>query len=509
MEAYRQHRYAAAVEQFAAALKTEAPGSAEYQESVFLTGESLYLEKKFTEAMPWFEKVANGSRALVAQFMLGNASIQAHLDAQALRAFAAVFQVAPDSAAAQLLTAEMLLRQQALREAAMAAQRALEADARLPQAHMILGEVALARGDAARAIGEFRQEIAINPSLAMAHYRLGGAYIQRAAWDDAVPALERAIWMNPNHDGPYLLLGEAYLHRGDLDDAERSLRRVLRRDPQDTAARQLLEETEGRRKAAAPGATAAAAPGGAHANSVASEDFYRRGMSEYLGGRIAAAIPWLEKARAAGAGGIDLMYMLGNSYVQQRQIPKGRASFAEMLGVGGDSDAARLFTAQMLIRLELEDEAQHELEAAVAREPKLPGAHYMLGEIAIYRAQIDSAIDHMKLEIALNPDFAMAYYRMGDAYTRREDWDHAIPPLQRAVWLNPAYSGPYILLGKAYLKKAGLSDAERMLRRALQMDPRNASAHYLLGRTLIQAGQTEEGKQLLHQWEELRKESGQ
>jgi tetratricopeptide (TPR) repeat protein len=233
------------------------------------------------------------------------------------------------------------------------------------------------------------------------------------------------------------------------------------------------------------------------------------GQSEYLSGHIAAAIPWLEKAQASGARSNELFYMLGNSYLQARQIEKGRAALARTFGVPADSGAARLYTAEMLIRLEFEDDAQRELEAAVAGEPKLPGAHYMLGELAIYRAQTSRAIDELSREITLNPDFAMAYYRLGDAYTRQEDWDHAVPPLERAVWLNPTYSGPYILLGKAYFKKSDLPNAEHMLRRALQMDPRNASAHYLLGRTLIQAGRTEEGRKLLRRWEELRQESGQ
>lgn len=233
------------------------------------------------------------------------------------------------------------------------------------------------------------------------------------------------------------------------------------------------------------------------------------GQSEYLSGHIAVAIPWLEKAQASGSHSNELFYMLGNSYLQTRQIEKGRAAVAATFGVPPDSGAARLFTAQMLIRLELEDDAEHELAAALAREPNLPGLHFMLGEIAIYRAQTPRAIEELSREIALNPDFAMAYYRLGDAYTRQEDWDHAVPPLERAVWLNPTYSGPYILLGKAYFNKSDLANAEHMLRRALQMDPRNASAHYLLGRTLIKAGRTEEGKKLLVRWEELRKESGE
>jgi superkiller protein 3 len=238
------------------------------------------------------------------------------------------------------------------------------------------------------------------------------------------------------------------------------------------------------------------------------------GRSEYLSGHIAAAIPWLENARAAGARGNELFFVLGNCYLQSRQIEKARAAFAELFGVTGDSSAARECNAQMLMRLELEDDAEKELKAALAEQSKLPvtrhltGLHYMMGEIAIYRAHIEEAVGELNQEIALNPDFAMAYYRLGDAYTRREDWERAVPPLQRAVWLNPTFSGPYILLGKAYLKTADLPNAERMLRSALQMDPRNASAHYLLGRTLIQSGRAEEGKKLLREWEQLRQDSG-
>jgi tetratricopeptide (TPR) repeat protein len=231
------------------------------------------------------------------------------------------------------------------------------------------------------------------------------------------------------------------------------------------------------------------------------------GRSEYLAGHVGAAIPWLEKARASGVHGNELFYMLGNSYLQTQQTEKARASFAALFGVPPDSGAASLLTAQMMLRQQLEDEAQQESERALERDPSLPGAHFVLGEIAIYRAQIGRAVAELNREIVLNPNFAMAYYRLGDAYTRREEWDRAISPLQRAIWLEPTYSGPYILLGKALWKTGDLPGAERMLRRALQMDPQNASAHYLLGRTLIQSGHAEEGKSLLRRSEELKQQS--
>jgi tetratricopeptide (TPR) repeat protein len=417
-----------------------------------------------------------------------------HRDEQAVRTFAALFQVGSDSAAAHLLTAGMMLRAKLPPGAATEAGRALEIDPHIPQAHFILGEAALSRGDDGKAVEEFQHEIASNPSFFMAYYRLGAAYENRGAWDDAISALQRAIWLNPNHSGPYALIGKAYLKRGNLDDAAGALRHALQMDPQDQAIRQLLDQTLSRdgQGAVAPAPSPPIV-----------------GRSEYLAGHIQEAIPLLEKARAAGARNNDLFFMLGNSYLQAHRVPKGRAAFADLYGVPAESAAARLFTAHMLMRLEFEDDAQAELEGALAREPKLPEAHFMLGEIAIYRAQLDRAADELGREIALNPGFAMAYYRLGDACTRHEDWEHAVPPLQRAVWLDPTYSGPYILLGKTYLKKGDLAEAERMLRRALQMDPKNASAHYLLGRTLIQSGHAEEGKKLLQRWEELRQESGQ
>ncbi|MGA3039374.1 MAG: tetratricopeptide repeat protein [Bryobacteraceae bacterium] len=517
------------------------------QASAYQAGVQAYTERRYTEAIPLFEKAAaGGPQALVAEYMLGNACLQVHLDEKAVQAFATLFQVAPDSAAARLAAAGMMLRAQMPAGAAMEAARALEIDPHIPQAHYILGEAALSKGEGDKAVAEFRKEIAADPSFFMAYYRLGAAYENRAAWDDAISALERSIWLNPNHSGPYTLIGKAYLKRGDLDDAEGALRHALQMDPQDPAIRQLLEQATPKTQtpiAPSPAVASrtqeaprqdAVSPNPAYLRGLAS---YRRrdyataakalkealpalpenspqyrdalqmiGRGEYLAGHIPEAIPWLEKARAAGVRNNELFFVLGNSYLQAQQVPKGRAALAELYGVPAESGAARLVTAHLLMQLELEDEAQSELEAALAREPKLPQAHYMLGEIAIYRAQLERAVDELNREIAIDPGFAMAYYRLGDAYTRREDWEHAVPPLQRAVWLDPTYSGPYILLGKTYLKQGDLPEAERMLRRALKMDPRNASAHYLLGRTLIQSGHAEEGKKLLREWEDLKKE---
>jgi tetratricopeptide (TPR) repeat protein len=217
------------------------------------------------------------------------------------------------------------------------------------------------------------------------------------------------------------------------------------------------------------------------------------GQSYFVLSQAIKAIPWLEKIPHVN----EASYMLGYAYLQNKQQDQSEAAFARLFGVNPDSAAGHLAAAQMLIKKEFEHYAAIEARKAVALDPKLPGAHFLLGEVAIYSGRVEEGLAEMSEELKLNPMFSMAWYRRGDAYTRQENWNAAIPDLQRAVWLNPDFSGPYILLGKCYFKTENLSNAERILRRALALDPQNSSATYLLGRTLIAEGKRDEGSELL------------
>jgi tetratricopeptide (TPR) repeat protein len=223
------------------------------------------------------------------------------------------------------------------------------------------------------------------------------------------------------------------------------------------------------------------------------------GQSYYLQSKFKEAIPWLEKG-----SGTEAAYMLGNAYIFTQQSDQAVIAFARLFQVKPDSAAAHLTAAQMMLHNDADAEAVKQAQAALAVDPKIPEAHFLIGEVAIVKADIDGAIEELKKEIAINPAFAMAYYRLGDAYTRRENWDEAMGPLERSVWLNPNYSGPFILLGKVYLKRKELANAEGVLRHALLLDPQNASAHYLLGQTLMQLGKTEEAKKQMDRWQELK-----
>ncbi len=230
------------------------------------------------------------------------------------------------------------------------------------------------------------------------------------------------------------------------------------------------------------------------------------GQSYYLLNQFDKAIPWLEQAATEPAAPAEISYMLGNAYLLSGNAAKAQIAFAQLFGKQPYSAAAALILAQMMVRNELWDAADSVLKKALAADPRIPEAHYLLGIVAVSRGDLDRSAAEFEQETALNPNFAMAYYRLGDAYGRREEWDRAIVQLQRSIWLNPNYSGPYILLGKAYLRKDDLVNAEGTLRTALRLDPQNASAQYLLGQTLVRAGRTEEGRKILEKSRQQRRE---
>jgi hypothetical protein len=141
--------------------------------------------------------------------MLGNACIFTRENEKAVPAFAKLFNVVPDSAAAHLMTARMMLHREVDGETAKQASRALEPDARIPRAH----------------------------------YRPGDAYSRREDRDNATAPPERPVWLNPNYPAPFILPGRGYPKRKEPPNANGVLRHALKPDRQNLSAHYLPGQT--------------------------------------------------------------------------------------------------------------------------------------------------------------------------------------------------------------------------------------------------------------------------
>jgi tetratricopeptide (TPR) repeat protein len=233
------------------------------------------------------------------------------------------------------------------------------------------------------------------------------------------------------------------------------------------------------------------------------------GLALYATGRLAEAVPYLEATRTWARDNIELNYYLGLAYLQTGKIDAARPALAVTFGVPPDQAATHLVTAQMLIRLNLDETAAVELKRALEKNPRLPHVQFLLGQMALFRGRLAESAEWTRKELDVNPGNAMAWYQLGDVYVREAKWNEAITMLQRSRWINPFYSGPYILLGRAYMKTGRTATAEGMLRRAIQYDPNNRAAHYLLAQLLQQLGRHAEAKEEFAIAEKLQAQPGQ
>jgi tetratricopeptide (TPR) repeat protein len=293
--------------------------------------------------------------------------------------------------------------------------------------------------------------------------------IQQGKYDDALAELNELSQKHPGMKGIDRELGFARYAKGDYVGAAASFQKAITADPSDNESIQLV------------------------------------GLSNYLAGRPAEAIPSLEKVQSwFPRANVDAAYILGVCYIQTKDYPKARSAFARMFEVPPDSAASYLFTARMLLRQEFDPVAEEYALKATTLDPKLPGAHLMLGELYLYKSRIPDAIEQFQKELGLNPANANAYYKLADAYSRIQKFDDAERFLQRSIWLDATSTGPYILMGKVLEKKGEFELAVRALRHAATMDPNNPMTHHLLGQTYRDMGKTEEAASELKIAEELR-----
>lgn len=286
--------------------------------------------------------------------------------------------------------------------------------------------------------------------------------MQQGKSDEAIAELNQLQQSKPGLKGLAHELGVAYYKKGDYVQSIDSFKKALQEDAADNESTQLL------------------------------------GLSYYLSGHPAEAIPLLEKVQTwYPRANVDASYILGQCYIQTKDYARARQAFARMFDLQPDSAASYLLTARMLFRQEFGPVALEFAQKAVALDPKLPQAHFLLGEIHLFKSQVPEAIADFQNELALNPADATTYYKLADAYSRIQKLDDAERLLQRSIWLDSTATGPYILLGKVLEKKGEPELALRALQRAAAMDPNNAITHHLLGQAYRDLGKNEEAEREL------------
>ena len=149
------------------------------------------------------------------------------------------------------------------------------------------------------------------------------------------------------------------------------------------------------------------------------------------------------------------------------------------------------------MQADLPELAAQDAHKALEISPQLPQAHFMLGEVYLYKSDVAHALEEFEQERAINPASSAVYDRLGDVYTRTGQYQQAEEALTRAISLDVSSTGPFIQMGKVFLRRNDPQSAAIYLQHAEKMDPANYITHTLLGQAYRGLGKEEDAKREL------------
>ena len=178
--------------------------------------------------------------------------------------------------------------------------------------------------------------------------------------------------------------------------------------------------------------------------------------------------------------------------------------FGEMEKSFGNTPEIHMAFGRAYGNSDFQPRAVAEFEQAIAKNPHLAGAHYLLAAALLAtggdQSHVDSAEAALKKELVISPKDSMTYCALGRLAFTEGNYPEAETYLKKSVLLNPQNPDPYLYLGQMYFATKRSKEAEAALRQCIRLTTdvsRNRyqvqKAHYLLGRILIQEGQRDAG----------------
>ncbi|HEX3470065.1 MAG TPA: tetratricopeptide repeat protein, partial [Silvibacterium sp.] len=301
---------------------------------------------------------------------------------------------------------------------------------------------------------------------------LGELAIERARigdYDKAAPLFDEALGLAPNSPVLEIEYAQAALVRGDLSHARSLAEQVVRKYPANAKAC-------------------------AKAHLVLGRVLMKTNKGNEARQQFEAAVA-LEPDFENG-------YALAIACLNMQDKPCAANVFSEMLTAFGDTAVIHRQFGLAYGNSDFPQEAIVELQKAIAKDPRLPGAHYALAAVYLSSsegAKTAEAEAELRRELDISPSDAQTYAAIGHIEQGEHKYAEAERDLKHAVELNAENPDAYFYLGQLYFETSRPADAGTALRKSITLTGdvshnryQVQKAHYMLGRVLMQSGRTKE-----------------
>ncbi len=313
-----------------------------------------------------------------------------------------------------------------------------------------------------------------------AHLERGEQALKARNTDSAAEEFRAVLVLDPRNVRAQLNLGVITFSQGDYRTASEHLRKALATRPSIPQAQALLGICERRL-------------GNSSAQSQLESSFAKLtdtklrtqvGMElvglYYQQGNAERAVPVLQKLVALNPDDENILYMAQRLY---RELADDTLNKLVVLAPG--SARIQQVIAERLINAGDVAAAIEHFRKALEIDPRVPGVHYELAQAIVESASSDSAAQNeaekeLEAAIATEGDSAKVQCQLGRIALLRSDVDKSHSHYARAFTLDPGDLQSQLGLGRVLMTMEKHQEARKYLEMAVKSDPLNATAHYQL-----------------------------
>lgn len=334
------------------------------------------------------------------------------------------------------------------------------------------------QGRLPEATDRYRQAVELAPGATAPKLRLALALVEQGREEEAAALLDELAKRRPSAAAAHFALGRLAARRGDARAAAEHFERSLEIQPGAAQVHYPLAQAY-RRLGDLDRAKSHLA-----SHAAAGEE----------PGRVTFPDPLVEALETAGGGGA-LHKFRGDQLLLTGDTAGAADAYRRAVEADPTSYWARKSLALTLHELGRVDEAERELEAALALDPTgggtagLPAVGvarerarlvYALGGIAANRGQVDEALRRFRRAADLDPAYADPHLQIGNLLGRTGRLEEALAAFGRALERNPGLSEARLQRATTLMDLGRFGEAVPDLERYVEAHPDDERGRFLL-----------------------------
>jgi tetratricopeptide (TPR) repeat protein len=443
-----------------------------------------------------------------ALFMLGE-PVEARKEALS------ILRQSPSNSEAILTLAESVRTEQELKEVEQQIQQI-----KVPESsalHLIQGNLALRKNDAAAAEKELQRALDLEPKSSVVHMVMANLYLSRKELHRAGEELKAAAELAPIRSPHRLRYMDFQARNGALNEAKAELKEITRQAPDYLpawllAARLAFDEKKYDESLSLLENVTSRSPENIDAHLLRAQVLVAKGESEkavtdlqaldktypnvpgikyYLAHAYVQnndpkqAIAELNKAVTAKPDYVEAVLLLAELNLRASNFQPVVAAMTELLKKRSDVPAARTLLAEAYRSMGRLDEAATAVREQIKASPQNAQAYFLLGVILRQQNKPAEAREAFQKTLELAPDNLKPIDQLVELDVASKDFESAVGRVEAALQRVPNSAPLHLIEAKIYVAQQAWDQAEASLRKAVDLDPNLQSAYELLISTYI------------------------